>query len=54
MEDGVTGWRFVSTYNYHHGYFDGVEREFRGFGRAISATPSRSREATSSTSRRFW
>jgi RHS repeat-associated protein len=29
-------WRnieFSSTYSYHHGYFDGNEREFRGFGR---------------------
>ena len=29
-------WRdttFATTYSYHHGYFDGVEREFRGFGR---------------------
>ncbi|WP_088242015.1 SpvB/TcaC N-terminal domain-containing protein [Calothrix rhizosoleniae] len=25
--------RFMSTYSYHHGYFDGIEREFRGFGR---------------------
>jgi RHS repeat-associated protein len=25
--------RFVSRYAYHHGYFDGQEREFRGFGR---------------------
>jgi len=28
-------WRntaFTSSYRYHHGYFDGVEREFRGFG----------------------
>jgi RHS repeat-associated protein len=24
---------FATTYSYHHGYFDGVEREFRGFGR---------------------
>jgi RHS repeat-associated protein len=24
---------FSSTYSYHHGYFDGVEREFRGFAR---------------------
>ena len=24
--------RFVERYAYHHGYFDGVEREFRGFG----------------------
>ncbi|MFD7936578.1 SpvB/TcaC N-terminal domain-containing protein [Streptomyces sp. NPDC059755] len=29
-------WRhtsFSSSYTYHHGYFDGPEREFRGFGR---------------------
>jgi len=29
-------WRqteFASSYSYHHGYFDGIEREFRGFGR---------------------
>jgi RHS repeat-associated protein len=25
--------RFTSTYSYHHGYFDGIDREFRGFGR---------------------
>lgn len=24
--------RFVTCYKYHHGFFDGVEREFRGFG----------------------
>ena len=24
--------RFVTCYTYHHGYFDGIEREFRGFG----------------------
>ena len=23
---------FVTRYAYHHGYYDGVEREFRGFG----------------------
>src|SRR5260370_21939023 len=29
-------WRdvtFTNTYSYHHGYYDGIEREFRGFGR---------------------
>jgi len=31
--DRVSGNRFVSRYTYHHGYFDGEEREFRGFGR---------------------
>jgi hypothetical protein len=29
--DRLTGNRFVSRYRYHHGYFDGEEREFRGF-----------------------
>jgi len=24
--------RFVTRYAYHHGHFDGIEREFRGFG----------------------
>jgi len=31
--DRVSGNRFVTRHTYHHGYFDGVEREFRGFGR---------------------
>lgn len=30
--DAVSRHRFVTTYAYHHGYFDGAEREFRGFG----------------------
>ncbi|MCP4458844.1 MAG: toxin, partial [Cytophagales bacterium] len=30
--DEVNRNRFVSKYAYHHGYFDGAEREFRGFG----------------------
>ncbi len=31
--DYVSRNRFVSRKTYHHGFFDGVEREFRGFGR---------------------
>ncbi len=31
--DSISRRRCVSTTSYHHGYFDGVEREFRGFGR---------------------
>lgn len=31
--DLITGNRLVTEYDYHHGYFDGEEREFRGFGR---------------------
>ncbi|GAB6906473.1 hypothetical protein JCM12296A_23080 [Desulfosarcina cetonica] len=30
--DPISRNRFVTRYAYHHGYFDGVEREFRGFG----------------------
>lgn len=29
--DLVTGHHFVSSYKYHHGYYDHAEREFRGF-----------------------
>ncbi|MFO0612370.1 MAG: SpvB/TcaC N-terminal domain-containing protein [Polyangiaceae bacterium] len=31
--DAVRRARLVSTYAYHHGHYDTVEREFRGFGR---------------------
>lgn len=31
--DYISRNRFVTRYTYHHGFFDGVEREFRGFGR---------------------
>jgi len=31
--DAVSRNRFISRKTYHHGYYDGVEREFRGFGR---------------------
>ncbi len=30
--DNPTASRYVNRYAYHHGYFDGAEREFRGFG----------------------
>ncbi len=55
--DAVAGNRFVTRYAYHHGYFDGVEREFRGFGlveqwdteefAALTAVTSLPRPATS-------
>jgi Insecticide toxin TcdB middle/N-terminal region/Insecticide toxin TcdB middle/C-terminal region/FG-GAP-like repeat len=32
IRDRVSGHRFVSSYKYHHGYYDHTEREFRGFG----------------------
>ncbi|RIX60328.1 toxin [Paenibacillus nanensis] len=31
--DHIRKTRLRSSYTYHHGYYDGVEREFRGFGR---------------------
>jgi RHS repeat-associated protein len=31
-DDQISRSRFVTRYAYHHGYFDGEEREFRGFG----------------------
>ena len=31
--DHIARTKLVTTYRYHHGYFDGREREFRGFGR---------------------
>jgi RHS repeat-associated protein len=30
--DQINQNRLVTRYDYHHGYYDGVEREFRGFG----------------------
>jgi RHS repeat-associated protein len=30
--EAVTGTTLVQHYRYHHGFYDGVEREFRGFG----------------------
>ncbi len=30
--DRISGNAFVARYAYHHGFFDGEEREFRGFG----------------------
>lgn len=32
VEDKITGHKFISSYKYHHGYYDHTEREFRGFG----------------------
>ena len=33
LSDAISRTTTVSTYSYHHGYYDGVEREFRGFAR---------------------
>ena len=33
IDDQISCNHFLTRYAYHHGYFDGVEREFRGFGR---------------------
>jgi RHS repeat-associated protein len=31
--DAISNSHLTSTYSYHHGFYDGVEREFRGFAR---------------------
>lgn len=31
--DGLSGGKLTTEYRYHHGYWDGTEREFRGFSR---------------------
>ena len=31
--DRISGNRFVTRHTYHHGHYDGIEREFRGFAR---------------------
>ena len=31
--DHISRSKLVTTYSYHHGYYDGEEREFRGFAR---------------------
>ncbi len=33
VRDVLSGGRLITEYIYHHGYWDGAEREFRGFGR---------------------
>jgi hypothetical protein len=33
VEDKVSQTRFANEYSYHHGYYDAIEREFRGFAR---------------------
>jgi RHS repeat-associated protein len=33
VKDHIRETVFVTSFTYHHGYYDGIEREFRGFGR---------------------
>ena len=47
--DYISRNRFVTRYSYHHGYFDGVEREFRGFGRVDQWDTEEFATLTSST-----
>jgi len=32
IDESVTGTKLVTTYRYHHGHYDGIEREFAAFG----------------------
>lgn len=49
--DLITKYEFISTYKYHHGYYDNIEREFRGFGMVeqIDSEPFKYFEKTSAT-----
>jgi RHS repeat-associated protein len=52
--DRVSDNRFVCRYAYHHGFYDGIERDFRGFGlveswdtqdiRMLDTTPARNED----------
>lgn len=42
--DKIAGTTTISAYQYHHGYYDGYEREFRGFGR-VDRTDTQSFDA---------
>lgn len=44
VRDRIAGNRFVTRYSYHHGYYDGVEREFRGFA-LVEQTDTETRAA---------
>ena len=55
----ISGGRLTTEYRYHHGYWDGVEREFRGFGmveqldtETFDARPTRTVGPPSTTRRR--
>ncbi|HEY0377590.1 MAG TPA: SpvB/TcaC N-terminal domain-containing protein [Pyrinomonadaceae bacterium] len=44
--DWISRSRFVARYAYHHGHFDGAEREFRGFGMVEQRDTEAHREDT--------
>jgi RHS repeat-associated protein len=44
--DWIARSRFITRYAYHHGYFDGEEREFRGFGMVEQTDTERHGETT--------
>lgn len=57
--DEVTSDRVVTTFRYHHGFFDGDEREFRGFGHvetidAAAALPGDTEEPPPSLTRTWF
>ncbi|PRP68766.1 hypothetical protein BUE93_20550 [Chromobacterium amazonense] len=48
-EDEISGNRLVQRYRYHHGVYDGEEREFRGFGLVEAEDTSEGASATGSS-----
>jgi hypothetical protein len=58
--DQISGGKLTTHYTYHHGYWDGAEREFRGFGRVdqrdteIFPSAAQDRMHSSPTELRTW
>ena len=58
--DSISGNKLTTEYSYHHGYWDGEEREFRGFGRVDQRdtekveTPVSSEPISQPTETRTW
>lgn len=52
VEDAFSGGRLVSEYRYRHGYWDGVEREFRGFAVVEQTDTARQRPGGDATTAR--
>ena len=50
--DEISRGKLTTEYRYHHGYWDGAEREFRGFGMVEQLIPRRSRTTTAGIARR--
>ncbi len=53
VEDAVSRGRLTTQYHYHHGYWDGAEREFRGFGMVETLDSEEALDPALRTSERY-